>query len=152
MSQISSPHDKLFKEFWSNRETAISFFVNYLPPDIGPLLRLETLEICKDSFVDPDLQAFYSDLLYKAQLGDQNGYLYLLFEHKSHPEKQVILQLLGYLHSIWTLHQKQEKGPLPVILPLVLYHGPEKWPEPADLLSRMAEPDQRFHPDRKSVV
>lgn len=144
MSRITSPYDKLVKEFWSDRKTAVSFFENFLPPDIRESLRLETLEICKDSFIEPDLREFYSDMLYKVRFEDQSGYLYLLIEHKSPPDKQVVLQLLGYIRAIWMLQLKQAGSPLPLILPLVLYHGPEPWPWSTDLLSMMDRTNKRF--------
>ena len=146
MTWTPSPHDKLVKEFLANRETAASFFDHYLPPDIRETLSLETLEIRKDSFVEPDLREFFSDLLYKARFRDRIGYLYMLIEHKSHPEKHAALQILGYIRGIWTLHLKQATWPLPIIVPMVLYHGPKSWPYSTDLLSLMDGPDKRFLP------
>jgi predicted transposase/invertase (TIGR01784 family) len=107
-------------------------------------LDLNTLEICKDSFVNQDLKEFFSDLLYKVSFGGQTGYIYLLFEHKSQPEKIIGLQLLSYICSIWKLHVKQENLPLPVIVPLVLYHGRENWSGSTDLLHLLAPTDQRL--------
>jgi predicted transposase/invertase (TIGR01784 family) len=146
MTWTPSPHDKLIKEFLSNRETAASLFDNYLPTDIRETLRLETLEICKDSFVEPDLREFFSDLLYRVRFGDRSGYLYMLLEHKSHPEKHTALQVLGYIRGIWALHLEQATWPLPVIVPMVLYHGPRPWPYSTDLLSLIDGPDKRFYP------
>ena len=92
-----------------------------------PSLDLSSLEITKDSFIDPNLQSHFSDLLYKVGLQDQGQTLiYVLFEHKSFPERYVALQLLGYMVRIWeqALHQNQ---PLLPILPLVFYHGRHRW-------------------------
>ena len=114
MTRTQSPHDKLVKEFLSNRETAASLFDHYLPTDIRETLRLETLEICKDSFVEP--------------------------------EKHTALQVLGYIRCIWALHLEQATWPLPVIVPMVLYHGPRPWPYSTDLLSLIDGPDKRFLP------
>jgi len=68
MTLVSNPHDKLFKQIWSDRETAADFLANYLPQDISGLMDLKTLEICKDSFVDEHLKEYFSDLLYKVSL------------------------------------------------------------------------------------
>jgi hypothetical protein len=59
MILISNPHDKLFKQIWSDRETAADFLANYLPADICDLIDLKTLEICKDSFVDKNLTEYF---------------------------------------------------------------------------------------------
>jgi predicted transposase/invertase (TIGR01784 family) len=127
MTLVSNPHDKLFKQIWSDRETAADFLANYLPGDICDLIDLKTLEICKDSFVDKDLKEYFSDLLYKVSFGAQSGYVYMLFEHKSYPRKITALQLLSYICRIWNLHFTQQGLPLPVIIPLVLYHGRNEW-------------------------
>jgi predicted transposase/invertase (TIGR01784 family) len=88
---------KLFKQIWSDRETAADFLANYLPKGISGLIDLKTLEICKDSFVDKNLKEYFSDLLYKVSLEGKTGYVYLLFEHKSYSKKATSLQLLSYI-------------------------------------------------------
>jgi predicted transposase/invertase (TIGR01784 family) len=129
MSNVHNPHDKLFRESMSNRDTAIDFLKNYLPAEVLPCLNLSTLEIAKDSFVSDELQAYYSDILYTVSIAGQTGYVYVLFEHKSYPDRWIHLQLLEYMLKIWRLYLKQQEGKhgvqLPVILPLVLYHHPD---------------------------
>ena len=144
MTLVSNPHDKLFKQIWSDRETAADFLANYLPGDISGLMDLKTLEICKDSFVDKHLKEYFSDLLYKVSFGDQSGYVYMLFEHKSYPQKITALQLLSYICRIWKLHIKQQGLPLPVIIPLVIYHGRKEWNGSTSLLHLMASTDKRL--------
>ena len=43
------------------------------------------------------------------------------------------LQLLGYIQGIWELHLKQASLPLPVVIPIVLYHGRDVWNVPLTL-------------------
>ena len=50
MDEIVNPHDKLFRETWSDLETAKSFLQHYLPQEALSLMSLDTLEICKDTF------------------------------------------------------------------------------------------------------
>ncbi|MEI8133415.1 MAG: Rpn family recombination-promoting nuclease/putative transposase [Leptolinea sp.] len=64
MDEINQAHDAFFKEIFSRLEPTRDFLANYLPPDITGLLDMDTLEICKDNFVDAALQAHYSDPLY----------------------------------------------------------------------------------------
>jgi hypothetical protein len=71
MSLVSNPHDKLFKQIWSDRETARDFLANYLPDRIRKLIDLNTIEIRKDSFVESNLKEFFSDLLYRVSFGDK---------------------------------------------------------------------------------
>lgn len=45
MNKIVNPHDKLFRETWSDLKEARSFLENYLPADILELTNMHTLEI-----------------------------------------------------------------------------------------------------------
>jgi predicted transposase/invertase (TIGR01784 family) len=69
-------HDDLFRATWSDKENAGSFLENNLPVPVRELVDLETLEICKNSFIDNDLKDYYSDMLYKARIGNSQGFVY----------------------------------------------------------------------------
>ncbi|MBW1650417.1 MAG: Rpn family recombination-promoting nuclease/putative transposase [Deltaproteobacteria bacterium] len=127
MVDIKNSHDKLFKETLSDISNARDYFRHYLPANILNIINLDTLEIRKDSFIDEELKEFFSDMLYSVQFGKKAGYIYLLLEHKSFFDKDTPLKLLEYMVKIWKLHISQHKLPLPVIVPLVLYHGKDKW-------------------------
>lgn len=125
---MATPHDKFFKEMFSKKEVAESFIKNYFPQDLLELFNTDDLEISKDSFVDEDLKEFFSDVVYRVKLNDHDAFIYCLFEHKSYPDKKVSLQLLKYMTKIWDLHLKQNNfGKLPVILPLLIYHGNRRY-------------------------
>ena len=64
MITVSNPHDKLFRETWSNKAFAQDFLQNYLPEPILRRIELASLEISKDSFIDQAFKEFHSDLLY----------------------------------------------------------------------------------------
>ncbi|MFH0946403.1 MAG: Rpn family recombination-promoting nuclease/putative transposase [Planctomycetota bacterium] len=62
--------------------------------------------------------------------------VYLLFEHKSSQDRWLVLQLLIYLARIWAWY-RQNNGDdcrLPMILPLVFYHGEDRWSQPLRLI------------------
>ncbi len=125
---IQNPHDAFVKEVFSHKEQAEDFLKNYLPQNICKLIDFNSLTIVKDSFVDEDLKKHFSDLLYEVQINSRDGFIYLLFEHKSTPQKFTALQLLRYMVKIWDLYLKQnQSSTLPVIIPLVIYNGHRKW-------------------------
>lgn len=129
MDKTTNPHDKLFREVWSDKAIAADFLQNYLPAKVRNQIDLNTLEIAKDSFIEKELKEYYSDLLYKVDLQAGPGYIYLLFEHKSYVDKLTPLQLLAYMVKIWRLHLKQHPNALlPPVVPLFLYHGTNQWP------------------------
>ena len=129
MAEIGSPHDRFFRELFSRRETAQEFVRHYLPAEVTQGLDLDSLEITRDSFVDPELRTHLSDLVYRVDLAEGGGaYVYLLFEHKSHPDRSVAFQLLRYVTRLWDQALRQgEAFPLPPVIPVVLYHGRARW-------------------------
>lgn len=126
--KIQNPHDKFFKETFSNVEVAKDFINNYLPSNIASIIDVNTLEPQKDSFINEDLEEVFSDMLFKAEINHKTGYVYFLFEHKSYSCKNVAFQLLRYMIEIWEAKIKKEKTyELPIIIPLVVYHGEKEW-------------------------
>jgi len=125
---IQNPHDKFFKETFRNLTVTKEFLVHYLPAHIVDIIDVETLEPQKDSFINEDLNEIFSDLLFKVNMNQQVGYLYLLFEHKSYQSPMVSVQLLQYMCEIWkTAVQKSKNTKIPGIIPLVIYHGKDHW-------------------------
>ena len=155
MSRLSNPHDAFFKEIFSRQDVARSFLENYLPPEITLRLDLSELTISSGSFVDEHLRAHHSDILYKVALqgSGEEGYVYLLFEHKSYPDRQTAFQVLRYMMRIWA-KQLQQKQALRPIFPVVVYHGKTKWQASADFAALIEDlpdemrpylPDFRYH-------
>jgi len=129
MNTVINPHDCFFRETFGRKEIAAGFLKEYLPQEIMKMIDLDSMRIVKDSFIEKELRHHFSDLLYTVQHRQGPLYLYLLFEHKSSPDPWVALQLLRYMVRIWELHRKQNPKvkKLPAVLPLVLYHGRQKW-------------------------
>lgn len=54
--------------------------------------------------------------------------IFIFCEHKSYTDKAISFQLLRYMAEIWiTKLKKQGEKELPVIIPLVIYHGAVPW-------------------------
>jgi len=66
-------------------------------------------------------------MLYKTKINGQDGYIYILMEHKSYIEGKVIFQLLRYITSIWEEKYDPKTKKVPIIIPMVIYHGREVW-------------------------
>jgi hypothetical protein len=101
------------------------------------------LKISNDTFVDKKLEDYFADLLYEIKLKSsyKAAFIYILFEHKSWEEWFTCLQLLKYMVRIWELFLKQNKEAkyLPVIIPLVIYHGKPKWSISENFISLFEE-------------
>ncbi|HOE11940.1 MAG TPA: Rpn family recombination-promoting nuclease/putative transposase [bacterium] len=128
MTEPIQPHDSFFRKVFSDRETVEDILFNNLP-EIAAHLMPGSLECTGDSFVNAELRKYISDLVYKARLRTgEEAFVYILFEHKSHPEPYVVFDLLRYMVRIWE-RSREEKGfrRFPPIVPIVFYHGKKRW-------------------------
>jgi predicted transposase/invertase (TIGR01784 family) len=142
--KLSQPHARAFDFFFKEKETAASMLKGYLPGNIKKKLDFKSLKISKDSFIDKRMKNYFADLLYEIKLksGLKSAFIYILFEHKCWEDRFVCLQLLKYMVRIWELFLKQNKdaGYLPVIVPLVIYHGKPKWEISQNFISLFEDP------------
>lgn len=73
-------------------------------------------------------------MVFRVVISGKEGYISFLFEHKSYPDKAIAIQLLKYMAEIWeTKMKKEEVSELPIVIPLVVYHGESKWRFPLHL-------------------
>lgn len=91
-------------------------------------LDLSTLQIDNNSFIDEKLEERFADILYTCDYaGKGKVQIALLFEHKSYKENYAHWQLNQYILNVWEASSKQKKKkPIPII-PIIVYHGKEKW-------------------------
>ncbi len=117
------PHANFAASIFGNLQYARGILKPLLPPEVSKNINWKTLKRTDSSFVDEKLKDFHSDLLFTAKntKGD-NMQLYILFEHKSHPDYGVLQQLLAYQKEVYAKQKKYTP-----IIPVVFYHGKEKW-------------------------
>lgn len=132
---IPNPHDLVFKAVFGQPEHARGALRAIVPAALADALDWSTLALQPGSFVDVALSHQHTDLLYAATW--RNGgeaLVYLLFEHQSAPptEGRMAERMLHYQVRIWARwradHPKAKT--LPLILPIVMYHGTSSWSEP----------------------
>ena len=115
-----------------------------LPADARPLFELDSLRLVPGSFVEPDLRELYSDLLFEARMGVMRSLVYVLFEHKSSPERLTLLQLYRYMGAIWQRSRVSTSRSLARILPIVVYHGDRPWRAPLTFSDYFADASPTF--------
>jgi predicted transposase/invertase (TIGR01784 family) len=145
---IHNPHDKLFKHVLGERENAASFLQSNLPEHMVAHLDMESLEVLQASFIDAQYVQSEADLLISVRMAGPPGFIYILLEHQSSPDSLMLLRLLSYMVRVWRRHIREnpEARRLPVILPLVLFHGPRGWEGPLDFHSLVEIPAKDFLP------
>ena len=127
-SSITSPHDKLVKELFSDRQLARAFLEEMLPSEVVSLLNLESLQHQNNSYLSPPMEEIFSDVVVEVNLknSDDSLQISLLIEHKSYKDPRVSFQLMRYLaEGYW--QQLKNKQPLRPIIPLLFYHGKQRW-------------------------
>src|SRR4051812_3297021 len=117
---------------------AAALLREHLPAEVAALLAPDAPELLDAHFVAAHLRHSQADRLYRARaLGGGEVYIYVLLEHKSAPDPEVGVQLLGYLAEIWRRLDKQrlEQGGAvgsdrPAVLPAGSLHGGPGWHVP----------------------
>ncbi len=139
MENINNPHDKLFKETFSDINVTKSFLNHYLLEEILGIIDIETLTPLKDSFITDDLVESYSDLLFQVKINGRPGYVTFLFEHKSYQTNHISIQLLKYMTEVWDAKLTKEKEQdISIIIPIVIYHGINNWKKEKRISSLIA--------------
>lgn len=126
----TAPHDALFKAVFGQPEHARGALRAVVPAAMAEALDWPTLALQPGSFVDPELSPSHTDLLYAAAWrGGAEAPIYVLFEHQSSSDRWMPFRLLRYMVRIWEqwLGEHEKAKVLPAIVPVVLYHGDERW-------------------------
>jgi predicted transposase YdaD len=70
MHKISNPHDRFFRQSLSDKKIAMDFFEAHLPRNILATIDLNSLEICKESYIEEDLRESIDDIYGEPQILD----------------------------------------------------------------------------------
>ncbi|MGV7962872.1 Rpn family recombination-promoting nuclease/putative transposase [Photorhabdus tasmaniensis] len=118
-----TPHDAVFKQFLGHIDTARDFLEIHLPATLRAVCDLDTLQLESGSFIDDNLRAHYSDILYSLKTARGDGYVYCVIEHQSTPDKMIAYRLMRYSISAMQRHLEQGHEKLPLVIPVLFYHG-----------------------------
>lgn len=129
MAETTTPHDAVFKTFLSRVETARDFIKIHLSPALLNLCDLNTLRLEPGSFVEDDLRQYYSDILYSLKTTCGEGYIHVLIEHQSSPDRHMAFRLMRYAIAVMQRHLEAGHTLLPLVIPILFYQG-ERTPYP----------------------
>ncbi|AKI98638.1 putative transposase/invertase (TIGR01784 family) [Archangium gephyra] len=131
---MPGPHDLFARYTFGHPERAAAELRAVLPAHVVSDVDWSSLRQESGSVVDPELRETESDLLFTARLRSGRPLLlYVLLEHQSSVDSWMALRMLRYVvrqAERWR-QAHPESTRLPVIIPLVMYHGPEgAWTAP----------------------
>jgi predicted transposase/invertase (TIGR01784 family) len=134
MGSLNNIHDKYFKSAMSCHQVAREFFESYLPAEVLKQVDLSRLNQKKESYIDTHLKNLMSDILYQVDFDGKPGFLYILVEHQSTPQRLMPFRVLRYMCRIMGDHIDKRGGKyLPVVVPIVFYHGRVTYPYSRDI-------------------
>lgn len=134
-------HDRFFKAIFSQREHAEAHLRAYLDPDTLRALDLATMRPAPTEHISDPLDERAGDLRYLVEGQGQTWIFRLAFESQSTGSREMPLRFGWYSLFEIMAHQRTEaEGPLPVVYPMVLYHGEAPWRGPRKLSEMYGQP------------
>ena len=119
----STPHDAVFKKIISYPEMARDFLEIHLPVALREICDLQTLKLEPTSFIEKDLRAYYSDVLWSLKTREGEGYIYCVIEHQSTSVPHMAFRLMRYATAAMQYHLDAGYRTLPLVIPMLFYHG-----------------------------
>jgi predicted transposase/invertase (TIGR01784 family) len=138
---IHTNHDSYFAQSLSDLTVARDFLEQHLPQPLIQAIDLSTLTLCKDRFVDEELDSRYTDMVYQLQFKNhtQCAYITIHIEHQSTPQADMPVRALQYECGIIKRHWDSHKT-IPLVYSIVYYNGQKPWNYPTDLRAMMDAP------------
>ncbi|MCS3432776.1 putative transposase/invertase (TIGR01784 family) [Klebsiella sp. BIGb0407] len=120
----STPHDATFRQFLKQPDIARDFMEIHLPPELRAICDFTTLKRENGSFVEENLRQYFSDILYSLKMaGDNTGYIHVLIEHQSSPDKHMAFRMIRYAVAAMQSHLDAGHEKLPLVIPVLFYTG-----------------------------
>ncbi len=95
-----------------------------MPAELRTICDLSTLKLESGSFVEDDLRQYFSDVLYSLKTTDgADGYVHVLIEHQSSPDKHMAFRLIRYAVAAMQRHLDAGNKKLPLVIPVLFYTG-----------------------------
>ncbi len=156
MSDTSKYHDHTFRAILGREPVARDFIRYHLPEEITRDMNLDIVKVSSRSYVSDNLKESMTDIVITLELHTgESAEIYILVEHKSDLDFWTKLQLFKYMNEVWQNFIQKKKGTLPIIIPLVFYHGTGRWNyslEFSDMFSLPSEHYRKYIPKFEHIL
>jgi predicted transposase YdaD len=130
---MSGSHDRFIRYVLEHSERAAALLRTVLPPGLAARVRWSTLRGHPTDLVDSSIRESRGDLSFSVRLRGSPRRAFILLEHQSRVEQRMAARMRRYVSRLldrWE-RQHQRTRHQPLILPVVLYHGPQgRWTAP----------------------
>ena len=144
------PHDAAFKLLFSFPEMVRDLLAGFVPHEWVKELDLSTLERWPGSHVSDDLRQRHQDRVWRVRFRDRWLYVLVLLEFQSTVDRTMAVRILAYTALLYQDLLRTSSAPLPPVLPIVLYHGRERWTAAKDVAGLLAPPGEFLVPYQPS--
>lgn len=143
-------YDPQYKAIFSNRWLMQQFVEAFLHVSATDIMDFESLEMFPTESISKDakykrLKVRRNDVMWKIRLNDgSQAYVLLMVEAQSKVDSAMAVRIGEYVHN-WYLSLLATEGlealPLPLIVPMVLYHGDQVWHAETRLRNMIRTPE-----------
>jgi predicted transposase/invertase (TIGR01784 family) len=125
--KVDKKHDKIFKDILHSKDEMTKFITNF----IGNAVKKEELELYNTNYITEEYKSKETDIVYKIK-GQE---IYYLIEHQTKVDHSMAYRILNYCVEIMRNVVKNKNVNnvsyrYPIIVPIVLYAGNQKWTAP----------------------
>jgi len=130
-----TPHDTLFKDFFSHKEIVADFLRKAIPKDVLDTIDITSLALKPADFVASRYRGRRSgDMLWYTQTYEGNEIDFLLQFEAESTDQHMVPRILEYQAAIIKQFLNTNPGKkIPTILSFVLYHGKRPWQTPKSI-------------------
>ncbi|MFN3788229.1 Rpn family recombination-promoting nuclease/putative transposase [Sulfurihydrogenibium azorense] len=136
MSIEKQPHDWFFKVIFSQSKNVESFLEIFLPKIYKSIVP-NSLKLSDTEKLSKKYKKLFLDIAFDCKLKDKDGnetdgQIYIVFEHKSYPDKHTPSQISFY-KSVMMEEDERLSRPYRPVIPIVFYHGEKPWNIPTKI-------------------
>ena len=156
---MSARYDQLYKQLFGHPEMVRDLLAGFLDAAWARSLDVSAFERVNASYAGDHGKQRHEDVVWRAKIGGEWVYVYILLEFQSRPDRWMALRMQVYSGLLYqdlvAQHKLSKHGKLPPVLPVVLYHGRQPWSaaiELADLMLPAPEGLQSFQARQRYML
>ena len=113
----------------------------HLLPELVKRIDIDSVQLTNKSFISEEMKELHSDVIYKCNIDNKQGYIYYEIEHQSTPDKWLPLRIAAYNIQLMQQHINEGHKTLPIIINEVIYAGTESpYPYTVDIFELFEDP------------
>jgi predicted transposase/invertase (TIGR01784 family) len=132
---IHDKHDRGYKFLLSSRRMFLQLLNTFVKQGWVEEIDEKDMMLINKSFILQDFKDKEADIVYRIKIKGQEVIFYVLLELQSSVDYQMPYRLLQYMLEIWREYLKDidanvaeaKEFKLPIIVPIVLYNGSNRW-------------------------